>query len=136
MSMSMVENSGKVMKKNQKKIKPELINERKPYYFSEFLKRDVPAKKKWVYYCIDTALELNEIDDAVAGWEALGYSKDMITSFRYEKISKKTWQEDGTVAFVPKWHTEIRIRVEPGFDVALFASKCFEKSHIEPLSFN
>lgn len=135
MSTTLTEFSGKVNKTTKKKVKPELVENKKPRYVSEFMKRDTLQKKKYVYYVIDTHLELNEIDAAVARIEAMGFSKDMITSFRYEKVSSKTWQPDGSYAFVPRWHTEIRVKTDPGFDIADFALKCFEKSHVEPMTF-
>lgn len=135
MSTVLTESFGKVNKNTKKKMKPEPVEAKKPRYVSEFMKRDTPEKKKYVYYVIDTHLELNEIDAAVARIEAMGFSKEMITSFRYEKVSRKTWQPDGSYAFVPRWHTEIRVRTEPGFDIADFALKCFDKSHVEPMNF-
>ena len=49
MSTTLTEFSGKINKTSKRKVKPELVEEKKPRYVSEFMKRDTPQKKKYVY---------------------------------------------------------------------------------------
>lgn len=133
-----VESSGKipvkVNKNNKRKITPINLTEeecKKTKYVSKFLYNAAPAKKHYKYFCIDTPMDLSDIDNFVSKLEGSNYPKNIITSFKYEKISTKRRSSEGFEEFFPRFHTEVRIRVPDDFDPYLFAASFFPDFHVE-----
>lgn len=138
---TVVENSGKiplkVNKPAKKRVAPVLVAEnqvgisKKTKYVSKFMQNPVPVKKHFKYFCIDTPLDLPEIEVFCTNLVNAGYSTDMVTSFRFEKVSRRQRNMDGTYSFFPRFHTEIRVRVTDDFDIQGFANSFFSDSHVE-----
>lgn len=122
---------------NKRKIAPTHVEPeaKKPYYRSKFMNRSAP-KKTYSYYFIDTPLAYGEIDNFFKTLFESGYPLNMVTSYKFEQSGKREYQPDGTSSMVPKFHTEIRIKCEPEFDIHGFAHQFFQDSEIRPMEFD
>ena len=137
MSSVSVESSGKISVKinkvQKRKITPINLGEepKKTKYVSKFLVDEAPVRQHYRYFCIDTPMDLPDIDDFVVKLAASSFPKDIITSYRFEKISTKKRVPGGYEEFFPRFHTEVRIKVTDDFDPQLFARSFFNDFHVE-----